>query len=277
MNSIEYEMVEVLKKLKLEYGVFEIKCEFEAEGSRIEELMRLKEVIGSAGLPLILKTGGVEAVTDMYNALAIGVKSIIAPMAETSFALKKYLDSIASFIPADNASDIEFGFNLETITAISNFDEMLQLDKIKLLSNMTIGRVDLSGSMNKNRDFVNSSEMYDLCEKSFTKAREAGLSTGLGGAISAESLDFIKQLNQKKLIDKFETRKVVFKPESVEFGEEAILAAVQFELLWLKSKQRYYSRIKSEDETRILMLEKRLSTSNAQNYAQRKNAATLSP
>ena len=35
MNTIEYEMAEVLKSLKNDYGVFEIKAEFEAEGSRM--------------------------------------------------------------------------------------------------------------------------------------------------------------------------------------------------------------------------------------------------
>ena len=41
--------------------------------------------------------------------------------------------------------------------------------------------------------------------------------------------------------------------------EAGILAGVEFELAWLKSKRRYYHRIKSEDEKRIEMLEKRLS------------------
>ena len=33
MNVLEYEMIEILKKLKSEYGVFEIKAEYENEGS----------------------------------------------------------------------------------------------------------------------------------------------------------------------------------------------------------------------------------------------------
>jgi 4-hydroxy-2-oxoheptanedioate aldolase len=260
VNKLEFEMIECLKKLKNDFGVFEIKCEFEAEASRMEELMRLKDVTSTVGLPMILKTGGVEAVTDMYNALAIGVKSIIAPMAETPFALQKFLNSIKNFIPEDNADDIEFAFNMETITAYNNIDEMLDLPDVKThLQAMTIGRVDFCGSMSKDRAFCDGDEMYEMCEKSFIKARERGLGTGLGGAISTNSVEFIKNLNSKKLIDKFETRKVVFRPESIELGEKAILAAVEFELLWLKSKRRYYSRVKAEDESRIEMLDKRFN------------------
>ena len=102
MNKIERDIIDVLKCLKEEYGVFEIKAEFEAEGSRIEEMMRLKDVTSKLDLPIILKIGGVEAITDMYNALSIGVKGIIAPMAETSFAVSKFLNSINEFIPEDS-------------------------------------------------------------------------------------------------------------------------------------------------------------------------------
>ena len=44
MNILEYEMIEILKKLRDEFGVFEIKAEYENEGSRQTELMRLKDV-----------------------------------------------------------------------------------------------------------------------------------------------------------------------------------------------------------------------------------------
>ena len=57
MNKNEYEMLEVLKELKNEYGVYEIKAEFEAEGSRMEEMMRLKDVTTKLDLPIILKIG----------------------------------------------------------------------------------------------------------------------------------------------------------------------------------------------------------------------------
>ena len=39
---------------------------------------------------------------------------------------------------------------------------------------------------------------------------------------------------------------------------EGLVCGVKFELLWLKSKRRYYHRVRDEDEKRISMLEERL-------------------
>lgn len=255
MNKIEYEMIEVLKRLKNDYGVFEIKAEFEAEGSRMEEMMRLKDITSAVGLPIILKIGGVEAVTDIYNALSIGVKGIIAPMVETPFALSKYLNMIKTMVAEDNATDIEFAFNVETETTVNNLKYMFEKD-ISPITSITIGRVDLSGSMGINRSNIENGTMLYTCEQSLILIRRNGLITGLGGAISKEALPTIKVLSP--LLDKFETRKVVFPIDSYKHGDKAIIEANRFELLWLQSKKRYYSRIKMEDDKRIQMLEERI-------------------
>ena len=259
MNILEYEMVELLEKLKNEYGVFEIKAEYENEGSRQVELMRLKDIADKAGLPIILKIGGVEAVTDIYNALSLGAKGIIAPMAETAFAVSKFLNAIDTFVPKDNQKDIEFAINIETITAYHNIDEILNLDKIGLLSSITIGRVDFSASLGTNRSFVNSDEMLRYCMDIFQKAKEKGLKTALGGAISVASAFFIENLVSKNLLYKFETRKLVYQKNAIKNILEGLLAGIKFELLWLKSKRRYYHRVRDEDEKRITMLEGRLN------------------
>lgn len=259
MNIIEREMLEVLKKLKNEYGVFEIKAEYENEGSRQDELMRLKDLADKAGLPIIMKIGGVEAITDIYNAITLGVNGIIAPMAETKFAVNKFTNSIESFVSEDNREDIEFAFNLETITGYENIDDILTLDNLHVLSGVTIGRVDFTASMGKDRAFADSEQMLEYCINIFTKCREKNLKCGLGGAISANSADFIKSLVSRNLIDKYETRKIVYSKDAVDNISEGILTGVEFELLWLKSKRRYYHRIKSEDEKRIEMLDKRLN------------------
>jgi len=260
MNSIELKIIDVLKCLKEEHGVFEIKAEFEAEGSRIEEMMRLKDVTSSVDLPIILKIGGVEAVTDIYNALTLGVKGVIAPMAETPFAVSKFIKTINEFVPPDNAENIDFAINIETVTAHKNIDDILSLQGMENLHGITIGRVDLVGSMGADRSEVNSNEVYEICEDVFTKAREKNLSCGLGGAISTDSLEFIKRLVDKKLIDKYETRKVVYQASAISSNPiSGLKKGLEFELLWLKSKQRYYSRIKQEDQQRIDMLERRFS------------------
>lgn len=259
MNVLEREMIGILTELKDRYGVFEIKAEFEAEGSRMEEMMRLKDVTGAVGLPIILKIGGVEAVTDIYNALSLGVKGIVAPMAETAFALSKYVGTIKNLIAPDNAAEIEFAFNVETETACRNLDKMLALPDINVMTGVTVGRVDLVGSLGKDRRSVNDDDIYTLCREVLVKAKKAGLKTGMGGAISADSLPFLGRLSADGLLDKYETRKVVFPAGSVRHGEAAITAAVRFELLWLRSKRRYYSKVRDEDETRIAMIEKRLN------------------
>lgn len=260
MNAIEKNIVDVLKCLKEEHGVFEIKAEFEAEGSRLEEMMRLKDVTSRLDLPIILKIGGVEAITDIYNALLIGVKGVIAPMAETPFAVSKFLNSITEFVPEDNAADLDFAINIETITAHQNLASILSLPTINKLYGITVGRVDLVGSMGGDRKMVNSDEILTICDDVFTQARAKSLRCGLGGAISGDSLPFIKHLADKKLIDKYETRKVVYGVDAIYANPNAgLMKGIEFELLWLKSKQRYYSRIKLEDQQRIDMLEKRLS------------------
>lgn len=259
MNVLEYEMIDLLKRLKNDYGVFEIKAEYENEGSRQVELMRLKDVAEKVNLPIILKIGGVEAVTDIYNALTLGARGIIAPMAETAYAASKFLNAIDTFVPEDNQEDIEFAINIETITAYHNIEEILSLGKIDLLSSITVGRVDFTGSLGMDRSFANSDEMLKYCIDIFQKAREKGLKTALGGAISPDAESFIRGLVLKNLLDKFETRKLVYDKNAIKNISEGLFAGVKFELLWLKSKRRYYHRVRNEDEKRITMLEKRVN------------------
>ena len=53
-------MVETLVDLKANHHVIGVKAEFEAEGTRIEEAMRLKEVVTRAGLDLTIKSAAVK-------------------------------------------------------------------------------------------------------------------------------------------------------------------------------------------------------------------------
>ncbi|TCD47958.1 aldolase/citrate lyase family protein [Chlorobium sp. N1] len=257
MNELEYQMMDVLMDLK-EKGAIEIKAEFEAEGSRLEELMRLSDVASKAGIPIILKIGGVEAITDIYNALLIGAKGIIAPMAETPFAVSKFLNAIEVFVAEDNRKDIEFAINIETITAFNNLDVILDLPNIDLLHGITIGRGDLVESMNYKRNEVDRQDILEMSISIAERVKDKGLKLAIGGSITGNSESFLTTLNNKGLLDKFETRKIAFDSAKCSSMVEGINLALNFELLWLKSKRRYYHRIKIEDEYRIEALEKRV-------------------
>ncbi|MCP4648788.1 MAG: citrate lyase beta subunit [PVC group bacterium] len=259
MNKLEYEMIETLKRLKNDYGCIQIKAEFENEGSRQVELCRLKDVISKVDIPLILKIGGVEAVTDIYEALTIGAKGIVAPMAETAYALSKFIDAVEKFVPKDNREDVEFAVNIETITAYENFEKMLKLKNIDVLQSVTVGRVDFTGSLGEDRNYVDTVTMRELCKNIFSKAKAKNLRTALGGAISSASETFLETLTEENLLNKYETRKIVYDIEGLKTYKEGLEEGIKFELQWLKSKERYYHLIAIEDEKRIKMLEERVN------------------
>lgn len=260
MNINEFEMIDVLKRLKNEYGVFELKAEFEAEGSRMEEMMRLRDIANRADLPIILKIGGAEAVTDIYNGIILGVEGLIAPMVETPYAVYKYLGVIENLINPDNRDYINFAINIETKTAVENIDEILKLEKISLLRSITFGRSDFAQSCGLAKKNVDNEKILNAVQRVSRAVKAKGLKFAIGGNITAKSIDFIKTLKAENLIDKYETRKVVFAIDSINANpREGINTALKFELLWLKSKRRFYARIKAEDEQRIEDLEKRLS------------------
>jgi hypothetical protein len=258
MNKIEREMVEVLTDLRKNHHVVGVKAEFEAEGTRLEEAMRLKEVIGAAGLGLTLKIGGCEAVRDMYEARVLGVSRIVAPMVETPYALKKFLAAIDLAFPQDEIDQMSFSINVETVTTCQNFDEMLALPNIKKLKGIVVGRVDMSHSAGLGRDDINSDAVFDLTSNIVAKAHAHGLIAAVGGGVSADALPFLRRLPAGAL-SYYETRKVIFScPQALDAGtEKGILKAVYFELLWLKNKRDFYGMIFAEDAQRIEMLEGR--------------------
>lgn len=260
MNNIESKMLEILKELKYEHDVLAIKAEFEAEGSRTDELVKLNEIVFRADMNLFIKIGGCEAVRDLDQCRLLGAKGIMAPMIETPFAMKKFVGA-AKKVYEDEISSIEWVINAETKTCKENFDDILEEGK-GFLNTISIGRVDLSGSMGLTRDEINGDKVLEVSKYFAQKAKAAGLIAGFGGGISFDAIDFIKQM--KGLVQKFETRKVIFKyNDNTEKLKAGILKAMEFEVLYLQNKCEFYDRMANEDKARMKMLLERFEVAKA--------------
>ncbi len=258
MNLLEKRMVEQLKEFRENHHVVGVKAEFEAEGTRLEEALRLKEVITKAGLDLTIKIGGCEALKDFYDARAIGVTHIVGPMIESAYALKKYLGSARIAYPKDEVDSVKFLVNIETITACDSIEEILNKYDISGLAGVVIGRVDLTGSLGLVRENVNDENIFQIASRVVAAARAKHLEVVVGGGVSKETIPFLKRFAEGS-IARYETRKVIFGcPAALSDGYDVgILKAVGFELMWLKNKRDFYGLIFKEDEIRIEMLEKR--------------------
>ena len=257
MNSVEKQMVEVLSRCR-EHGALSVKAEFEAEGTRMDELLRLVDVARAANLKITVKIGGCEAIRDLLEAKQVGVDYIVAPMVETPYALSKFVGAIKIAFNDDERHHTEFLFNLETITAFNNLDQMIKVATEGKLEGIVFGRVDFAGSLGIGRAGIESDEVTNKVLETSRAAKTANLDLVVGGAVSTDALPQLKRINAEYLT-RFETRKVVFASDSLNLEQvnEALLNAVHFELLWLINKRSYYAQITAEDNKRIEMLESR--------------------
>lgn len=259
MNQYEKKMLEILREGREEFGVLATKAEFEAEGTRTDELLRLLEIANKADVGLALKVGGCEAIRDMLEAKQFGVRYIIAPMVETPYALSKYIAAKDKVYSTEEQEDVSFLFNLETITAFENLEAMLALaSREPGCDGVVFGRVDFSGSIGAGRIGIESERVTASVETVSHACLKSGLEFVVGGAVSIDALASLKRFKAIHL-DRFETRKVVFSGDALDSPQlaKALRQAVHFELLWLLNKREYYGLMHHEDQARIEMLEGR--------------------
>jgi hypothetical protein len=259
MNSTERQMVDLLLRGKDEFDVVSVKAEFEAEGTRMDELLRLMDIARAAGLPLTVKIGGCEAIRDLLESKQIGVAYIVAPMVETPYALSKFIAAKNMVFEDESQIDTDFLVNIETQTGYEHLDGLVSIGRQdKGLDGIVFGRVDFVGSRGEHRDSINSESVTDAALVVSERCEQAQIDLVVGGGVSMEALPALRRINEVYLT-RFETRKVVFASSALRRKEigAGLLNAVHFELLWLVNKREYYGRLTQEDEKRIRMLNDR--------------------
>ncbi len=256
MNPSEKHMLDLLKKGRDHFGVVAVKAEFEAEGTRPDEFLRLLEMAHRADLKVALKIGGCEAVSDLLASKLYGVNYIIAPMVETPYALSKFIDAKDKTHGAEG-HETEFLFNLETETTLQMLDQMVPLAKSGV-DGIVFGRVDFTLSRGMSRGAINDRSITDAVLKVARVCAETDLELVVGGSVSSDAIDALREIEAVRL-DRFETRKIIFDGAAIQqdWIADGIANAVEFELAWLQNKRDYYQCIASEDQSRIAMMEAR--------------------
>jgi hypothetical protein len=253
-------MLDILMRGRDEFGVVAVKAEFEAEGTRPDELLRLLHLAHYANLKVALKIGGCEAISDLLSSRLYGVDHIIAPMVETRYALSKYIEAKGK-THGDNSQGAKFLFNIETQSTLENLNEILPIARGGV-DGIVFGRVDFVLSRGMPRGAINDPEITAAVLEVARSCRENDLELVVGGSISPESIPVLREIREVRL-DRFETRKVVF-DAAVLVGdsvEDGIKNAMEFETAWLRNKRDYYAAIAVEDAARIEMMERRQAPS----------------
>ena len=220
----------LLNNLKRNYNAVSLRIDLAAEVYTSQDLENLFTLSNENNISTTLKIGGCDSTSQIYMAKKYDVKSIISPMIETPYALKKFIENCKKIYSKDEIKKINLYPNIETITAYNNIDEILSIPEKEYINGFVLGRDDMKESANIND--VNSDEMLNITKKLCSIADKNSIDFIIGGAVRPNAVDFLLKLPR---IKHYETRMIAFDGNYI--SKEGIAKALAFEIEWLKFKQ----------------------------------------
>lgn len=224
-------LVKKLKSLK-KIGAVAVKQSLEDEGASFKDIEIMRKITNAAKINLNVKVGGCEAKNDIFFCKKIKTNSIVAPMVESKYALKKFIKCIGK------KKNILLFVNLETELSLKNLNSMIKSKYFQFLDGIVIGRSDLAGSMDLEKKDVNSYKIFNKIRDSFFKIKKfsnKNMILKMGGSITPKSIKIIYKLYKQKLLHRIETRNIEIKlsKDIINNLDQIILKAFEFEMEWL--------------------------------------------
>jgi hypothetical protein len=163
-----------------DYGFIALKAGTETEDMDWNEV-EFFQAVANEQIPVWVKIGGPEARNDIRNCLRLGIDGIAAPMIESEYALRNFIDTLKQMMNAKEYSEISKSINLETITGYRSMMDIYDSPAFKELHHVTAARSDLSNSMGKKPD---DPEVTKVTKQIIQYAKDYGKVTSVGGTIT---------------------------------------------------------------------------------------------
>lgn len=245
----EQKLIDLLLNLKENHNILGVKAEFEDEGASFDEASRLKKIADVVGLNFTLKIGGCGALNDINQAKSLDVNTIVAPMIESSYALKKFIQAVESVYSEEKPKLL---INIETISGYNNFDEIMAINEAKQIDGIVVGRFDMSKSLGGGCKECDSKELFGIVNNLSKKTEQFSKLFLVGGGIKEKSLSFLDKIS---CLNSFETRKIIFDAQNTLKAKDSsgIVKAIEFEIAWLECKKQ----LNDKEIKRIVALKNR--------------------